>query len=89
MACAAGRQVEMDQDIKALRDAPSADSLNTDTATGVGARGTVAGGFSARYTPLPAWSRLARGAGRVGGRSLTRAVPGCNTALVSEAFLPR
>ena len=52
MACAAGRQVEMDQDIKALRDAPSADSLNTDTATGVGARGTVAGGFSARYTAV-------------------------------------
>ena len=48
VACAAGRQVEIDQQIKALEDVLSADSLGACTATGVELRGTVTGGLSPR-----------------------------------------
>jgi hypothetical protein len=52
VACLVGSEVEIDQQIKELGKALSADLLGADTVTGVEARGTVIGGFSARYTAV-------------------------------------
>jgi hypothetical protein len=67
VACAAGRQVEIDQQIKALREAPSADLLGADTVRGVEARGTATGRLSAR--PRAVTRVVSLGAGGGPGRA--------------------
>ena len=89
MACSAGRKMKIDQEIKELGEAPSADSLSADTAAGVGPGAPRQAGFPRVTRPLHALSHLARGAGRVGVTSRKRAAPGRARAFVSEASLPR